>query len=155
MALDTRTGAPSGTDLLRPSSIDFESLVKLSNEAVLLLGLDGRPAFVSPAVERLLGWNAESLADHLTDLVYLSGNNANAELLQQILSGRGDPDRLLPKADFSAPLGSRSPDVGGGEHPGSEGWLRNALCVCRVFFATSPGARNWNASLRPPRRRTR
>ncbi len=48
MVLGSNRDTPSGTDLLRPSNIDFETLVKLGNEAIVLIGLDGTPAFVSP-----------------------------------------------------------------------------------------------------------
>jgi len=100
MELDSTRDTPSGRDLLHPSGIDFESLVKLGSEAVLLLALDGTPAFISPAAERLFGWSLEKLAEQLSDLVYVTGSNANAELLHKILSGDGDPAHPLPRADL-------------------------------------------------------
>ncbi|POF31723.1 sensor domain-containing diguanylate cyclase [Roseibium marinum] len=107
MALDSSKDIPSGREPLRPSGIDFESLVRLSNEAVILLDLRGTPLFISPAAERLFGWRAEKLAGHLGSLVQVSGSNANAELLQRILSGNGDTARPLPHADlqFSSAFG--------------------------------------------------
>ncbi|MHA7772144.1 GGDEF domain-containing protein [Roseibium sp. M-1] len=100
MVLDSNKETPSGQALLHPSSIDFETLLKLSSEAVLLLSLGGEPAFISPAAERLFGWSGEKLADHLSDLVYIGSPNADAELLHRILSGSGDQDAPLPHADL-------------------------------------------------------
>ncbi|GAB2183202.1 GGDEF domain-containing protein [Roseibium sp. LAB1] len=100
MVLDSNRDTPSGTDLLRPSSIDFETLVKLSNEALVLIGFDGTPAFISPAAERLFGWSAEKLADHLSDLVYLASPCTDADLLHRILSGSSDANAPLPHADL-------------------------------------------------------
>ncbi|KZM49227.1 diguanylate cyclase [Labrenzia sp. OB1] len=100
MALDSSKQIPSGREQFSPSGIDFELLVKLSNEAVILLEFNGKPFFISPAAERLFGWRAEKLAGHLDSLVHVTGSNANADLLQQILSGNGDPARPLPHADL-------------------------------------------------------
>ncbi|PVB61064.1 diguanylate cyclase [Labrenzia sp. 011] len=100
MALESSKDIPSGPEPLRPTNIDFESLVKLSNEAVILLEPRGKPLFISPAAERLFGWQAEKLVGHLESLVHVDGSDANADLLQQILSGKGDPERPLPRADL-------------------------------------------------------
>ncbi|MCV0429115.1 MAG: sensor domain-containing diguanylate cyclase [Roseibium sp.] len=89
----------SGRDLPRQTGIDFETLVNLSNDALVLLALDGRPVFTSLATERLLGWSAGKLADHLSDLVYLDTPNSEAEILQHILSGKADPSSPLPRTD--------------------------------------------------------
>ncbi len=100
MVLGSNRDRPSGTDLLLPSNIDFETLVKLGNEAIVLIGLDGTPAFISPATERMFGWSADKLVDHLSDLVYLASPNTDADLLHRILSGSGDADAPLPHADL-------------------------------------------------------
>lgn len=100
MVLDSNRETPSGQSLLHPSSIDFETLVKLSNDAIVLLSLGGDPAFLSPAAERLFGWNADKFADHLSDLVYMGVPNTDAELLNAILSGSADPQGPLPHADL-------------------------------------------------------
>jgi diguanylate cyclase (GGDEF)-like protein/PAS domain S-box-containing protein len=100
MVLDSNKETRSGQGLLHPSSIDFETLVKLGSEAVVLLSLGGEPAFISPAAERMFGWSSEKLADHLSDLVYIGGPNADAELLHRILSGSSDLTAPLPHADL-------------------------------------------------------
>ena len=100
MPLDSNEDTVSGPDQLRSSNVDFETLVKLSNDALVLVSLDGTPAFISPAAERLFGWNAEKFTDHLSDLVFVDPANAEAELLHQILSGAGDANRPLPHAEL-------------------------------------------------------
>lgn len=100
MVLDSNKETPSGQGLLHPSSIDFETLVKLSGDAVVLLSLGGELAFMSPAAERLFGWGADKFSDHLSDLVYVGAPNAEAELLHRILSGDADPEAPLPHADL-------------------------------------------------------
>ncbi|WP_269581424.1 GGDEF domain-containing protein [Roseibium sp. Sym1] len=100
MVLESNRKSPSGQGPLHPSSIDFETLVNLSGEAVVLLSLKGDLAFLSPAAERLFGWDAYKFADHLSDLVYIGATNADAELLHRILAGTGDPDAPLPHADL-------------------------------------------------------
>ena len=84
---------------LRQTGIDFETLVNLSNDALVLLALDGRPVFISLAAERLFGWSAEKLSDHLSGLVYLGRPNHEAENLQSILSGNADPSIIPPRTD--------------------------------------------------------
>ncbi|MCK7612751.1 GGDEF domain-containing protein [Roseibium sediminicola] len=100
MVLDSNKETPAGQRLLHPTSIDFETLVKLSGDAVVLLSLGGELAFMSPAAERLFGWSADKFTDHLSDLVYIGSSNADAELLHRILSGAGDLDAPLPHADL-------------------------------------------------------
>ncbi|WP_428649907.1 diguanylate cyclase domain-containing protein [Roseibium sp.] len=100
MALDSKKDTVSGADLLKPSSIDFETLVKLSGEAIIVIGIDGTPAFISPATEQLLGCSIDDLKGRLNDLVNLDETNPDAELLHQILSGKGDPSRPLPHAEL-------------------------------------------------------
>jgi len=99
MASDNGKDTGFRSELLEPSGIDFESLVKLGNDALLLLALDGTPAFISPATEKLFGWRADKLAENLGDLVYPGSRNADADLLQAILSGGGDPEAPLPQGD--------------------------------------------------------
>ncbi|MES0810684.1 diguanylate cyclase [Roseibium sp. SCPC15] len=94
---DTQT---SGTSLLRPSGIDFETLLKLSNDAIVLLALDGTPAFISPAAEQMFGWTTDQLASHLSDLVFVGTPDGDAELLHQVLSGSATPLSPLPHADL-------------------------------------------------------
>jgi len=100
MVLDSNKETPAGQSLLHPASIDFETIVKLGTEAVVLLSLGGDLAFMSPAAERLFGWRADRFPDHLSDLVYIGAPNADADLLHQILSGSADPDAPLPHADL-------------------------------------------------------
>lgn len=100
MVLDSNKETPSGQGLLHPSSIDFETLLKLGNEAVVLMSLSGEPAFISPAAERLFGWSAEKFTDQLSDLVYIGGLNGDAERLHRILSGSADLTAPLPHADL-------------------------------------------------------
>ncbi|MEM5582270.1 diguanylate cyclase [Roseibium sp. AS2] len=100
MALDSDRDHRPEADLFRSSSIDFESLVKLSNDALALVTLDGTPLYISPAAEKLFGWSVDKLADRLSDLVYVGSLNADAELLHLILSGGGDPLAPLPCAEL-------------------------------------------------------
>jgi len=100
MVLDSNKETRAGQRLLHPSNIDFETLVKLSGDAVIVLSLGGELAFLSPAAERLFGWGADKLADHLSDLVYIGSPNTDAELLHQILSGSADQEAPLPHADL-------------------------------------------------------
>lgn len=99
MALDDNTTPSTGPDLLRPSGIDFETIVGLSKDAVMLLGLDGTPTYISPASETLFGWSPDSLAERLSDLVYVEASNPEADELHKILSGRGDPNGPLPATE--------------------------------------------------------
>lgn len=100
MALETNKNSSVGTDLLRTPHIDFETIVELSKDAVILLSLDGAPTYISPATEKLFGWNAGALAEQLSDLVYVEELNTDAEALHRILSGSGDPAGPLPHADL-------------------------------------------------------
>jgi len=100
MVFDGNRETPSGQSLLHPSKIDFKALVNLSNDALVLLSLSGEPAYLSPAAERLFGWNADKFADHLSDLVYIGSPDKDADLLHKILSGSGDPAGPLPHADL-------------------------------------------------------
>ncbi|TYC65296.1 diguanylate cyclase [Stappia sp. BW2] len=100
MVSGSNRDTPLATDLLHPSGIDFETLVKLGNEAIVLIGFDGTPTFISPAAERLFGWSAEKLADHLSDLVYLATPDADADHLHRILCGSGDAQSPLPHAEL-------------------------------------------------------
>ncbi len=100
MTLDSNKDLSSGTDLLHPSNIDFETLLKLSGDAVLLLALNGNPAFVSPSAEQLFGWSSDKFAHHTSDLVYTAAQDADAELLHRILSGSADPAGPLPHGDL-------------------------------------------------------
>ncbi|GAB4514725.1 MAG: hypothetical protein Tsb0019_12950 [Roseibium sp.] len=99
MASDSRRDTGTTSELLAPSAIDFESLVKLGNDALVVVALDGTPAFVSPAAEKQFGWSAEKLAENLRDLVYPGSRNADAGQLQSILSGNGNPEAPLPHGD--------------------------------------------------------
>lgn len=100
VALNSNTKKTSGTDRLQASGIDFEALVNLSRDAVVVMSLDGAPAFLSPATEKLFGWPSHDFADHLSDLVYLDAVTPEAETLHRILSGLGDPAGPLPQADL-------------------------------------------------------
>jgi len=100
MVLDSNKETPAGQSLLHPTNIDFETLVKLSSEAVILLSLGGELAFLSPGAERLFGWGPDKFADHLSDLVYIGAPNVDADVMHQILSGSGDPEGPLPHADL-------------------------------------------------------
>lgn len=108
MVLDSNKETPAGQSLLHPTNIDYETLLKLGSEAVVLLSLGGDLAFMSPAAERLFGWGADKFADHLSDLVYIGTPNADADLLHRILSGSGDTEEPLPHADlqFRSAFGS-------------------------------------------------
>lgn len=81
-------------------SVDFEMLVKLSPEALLVLSLQGDLVFASPATEQLFGWSSDNLQDHLSDLVYLGPSNPEAESLHGILSGSPDLTSLPPQAEI-------------------------------------------------------
>jgi diguanylate cyclase (GGDEF)-like protein/PAS domain S-box-containing protein len=100
MALDSEKNNSSGTDQLRKTDVDFETIVKLSADAVLVLSPDATPIFISPAIEKMFGWPPENLADRLSDLVYFEDQNADAEALHLILSGGGNRADRLPKADL-------------------------------------------------------
>ncbi|WP_298965320.1 diguanylate cyclase [uncultured Roseibium sp.] len=100
MTLDDNKGLSSATDMIRPSSLDFETLLKLSNDALIVLSSDGTPTFISPAAERLFGWSTEKLSAQLRDLVYVEASNSDAELLHQILSGTAEFAATLPLADL-------------------------------------------------------
>lgn len=100
MALDSDRDTRSGAASLRRSGIDFENLVQLSNDAVMVMSLLGEPIYISAAAERLFGWPADKLADRLSDLVYTGSFNPDADLLHKILSGGGDPEAPLPQADL-------------------------------------------------------
>ncbi|TYC56485.1 diguanylate cyclase [Rhodobacterales bacterium] len=89
----------SGTDLLRPQNIDFETLLKLSDNALFLLAMDGTAAYISPAAERMFGWSAEKLAAQLGELVYVEAGNQDAVQLHTILSGAASADASLPQSD--------------------------------------------------------
>jgi diguanylate cyclase (GGDEF)-like protein/PAS domain S-box-containing protein len=99
MASDSSTDTGTGSQLPAPSAIDFETLVRLGSDALVLVALDGTPVFISPAAEKLFGWSAGKLAANLHDLVYVGSRNADADLLHAILSGNGDPEAPLPHAD--------------------------------------------------------
>lgn len=90
----------SGTGPVAPPQVDFEALVKLSKDALVVLALDGTPLFVSPASEQLFGWGRENLPDQLAHLVYTGGGNPDAVHLQDILSGNSAPDAPLPQAEL-------------------------------------------------------
>lgn len=98
--MDSTKETESGTGLLHPSAIDFETLVNLSSEAIAVIALDGTLTFASPAAERLFGWSKDKLAGQLSDLVYLSAADPDGELMHRILSGGATPDIPLPHADL-------------------------------------------------------
>ncbi|WP_208996764.1 sensor domain-containing diguanylate cyclase [Roseibium denhamense] len=98
--MDTDRPMPSISHQGDISGVDFSALVTLSNDAILLMNLDGSVRFVSPAAERLFGWSWTKLADNLTDLVYIGTPNSDAELLHDILCGTANPDAPLPHADL-------------------------------------------------------
>lgn len=100
MALDHNKNRSSAADQLHAPGIDFEAIVKLSPDAVIVLSPDGKPTFVSPAAEKLFGWSSANLADHMSDLVYIDEENADAEALHLILSGSAARPVSLPKADL-------------------------------------------------------
>jgi diguanylate cyclase (GGDEF)-like protein/PAS domain S-box-containing protein len=100
MASDNKSDRLSGKDLLRPADIDFRAFVDLSKDVLVLLALDGAPAYVSPSAEQMFGWKPDTFSGHLSDLVYLGDPNKDGELLHQILSGNGNPEGALPQADL-------------------------------------------------------
>ncbi len=100
MAPGSSRQTATGADPTRPSSIDFETLVKLGSEAIVLVSLDGSPIFISPAAVRLFGWSPEDLAGRLGDLVHVNGANDDADLLHRILTGSGDASGSLPHAEL-------------------------------------------------------
>ncbi|MGV2976690.1 GGDEF domain-containing protein [Roseibium alexandrii] len=100
MALDQNGGTASGAAASQPSNLNFETLLSLSGDAILQLGLTGTLEYASPSAARLFGWDSEKLPEHLSDLVYLGPPNPEAETLHKILSGAATPDVSLPHADL-------------------------------------------------------
>lgn len=100
MALDHNGDNTSGAAPLQRSGLDFERLISLSSEAVLQLSADGGLMFVSPAAERLFGWDKDKLSEHLSDLVYLGTANPDADLLHKILAGSAETGAQLPHAEI-------------------------------------------------------
>lgn len=90
----------SASGQIHSPTVDFETLVKLSKDAVILLAIDGTPAYISPAAEQLFGWSRENLAGQLGDLVYIDGGDPDATHLHHILTGNGMPDAPLPHAEI-------------------------------------------------------
>jgi len=53
--------AKRATSALRESQAQLGLIVENSSDVIMLIGLDGKRRYVSPAVERLLGWRPEEL----------------------------------------------------------------------------------------------
>ncbi|MEP3045830.1 MAG: diguanylate cyclase [Roseibium sp.] len=99
MAVDNLKDAQSGALSSHTSGVDFEALVRLSNEAIVQVDLDGRPMFISSAAERFFGWSTDKLSQSLSDLIYVGTPNSDVATLQAILSGRAEIDTQLPHTE--------------------------------------------------------
>ncbi len=100
MALDSNRDTSFGTDLLRLPQFDFRKLVDLSAETVLLIGLDGAAAYISPACEQLLGWSPDKLSGQLGNLVHTGEQDREAGILHRILTGTGDQATALSHSEI-------------------------------------------------------
>lgn len=83
----------------RPHRIDFEMLVRLSSEAVLVVSPSGELVFASAAAEKLFGWGKDDLSAQLADLVDPASPGPEAGLVHDILTGNSDADAQLQKGE--------------------------------------------------------
>ncbi len=107
-ALDSNRTTDSRPDLLHPQQIDFKNLVNLSEDAVVLLGLDGVPAYVSPACERMLGWTASRILEAGGELVQVTAGDRDSELLSRIFNGNSESAGSLPRGEVQLRAASGS-----------------------------------------------
>lgn len=100
MALEPKNKNSLGTEQQHAQTLDFEKILKLGSDAVLVVSLDGSVLFASPATEELFGWPVDLLSGHLGDLVHVETATRDASALHRILSGNGDPFGQLPAAEM-------------------------------------------------------
>jgi diguanylate cyclase (GGDEF)-like protein/PAS domain S-box-containing protein len=85
-------------DLLRRAAW-FQALASHSRDALIVLDEQGRPNFVSPSAETVLGWNVAALLGRpLLELFHESGREAAASELDRCLRTPGAQARVVGRA---------------------------------------------------------
>lgn len=101
MVLNDSKTAGRGAGRGGPAAIDFERLVQLGADAIVVMSPDGTPVYLSPAARDLFGAAAGdgpgSLAGRLQDIP----DTPQAAALTAILSGSGDPSAVPPPQEIS------------------------------------------------------